>query len=82
MKKLINIFCIVSLIALMTSCAKTYQAKLHATADQINKELPMDLGNGICMDSLSYDRLSMQIPLPRSMGSSLLIWSAVACSFA
>ena len=45
MKKLINIFCIVSLIALMTSCAKTYQAKLHATADQINKELPMDLGN-------------------------------------
>lgn len=55
MKKLINIFCIVSLIALMTSCAKTYQAKLHATADQINKELPMDLGNGISMDSLSYD---------------------------
>lgn len=55
MKKLINIFCIVSLIALMTSCAQSYQAKLRTTADQINKELPMDLGNGISMDSLSYD---------------------------
>ena len=40
----------------MTSCAKHIRQKLHATADQINKELPMDLGQrNQHGPSLSYD---------------------------
>lgn len=55
MKKLLNIILAVGIISLITACTESYQNKLRDTAEQINRELPMDLGNGINMDSISYD---------------------------
>ena len=55
MKKLLNSFLVICVVLLMASCTKSAQNKLNATAEQINQELPMDFGNGICMDSLTYD---------------------------
>ncbi len=55
MKKLLNSLLVIALVCLMASCAKSAQNKLNETAKQINRELPMDFGNGVCMDSMVYD---------------------------
>ena len=55
MKKLLYIFLCAGLISLATACSDSNRSRLAVTADQINRELPMDLGNGVGLDSVTYD---------------------------
>ena len=55
MKKYINLIIAVCLVILVSACGNNAKNRLATTATQLNAELPMNLGNGVEMDSVAYD---------------------------
>jgi len=77
MKKLTVLFLsIVSVAAMMTSCL-TPEQKIQKTIDKVNKQCPMDAGNGMSLASLTVDdnNIVYQFEIDETQGMSVEVFN-------